>query len=252
MPRSSGPAPFVARRSLVASTALHAGAIGALAVVLGNAATAGWRSLRQPSRPSAITFAEATPPVAEPPLPAPEIVVEAVAPEIVEMRALAPDAPTLPPDPVVCREPSRESPPAIVWFAAVSQRAAAKPPPPAAAEQVPPDAPAAAPASDGAMVEPSPLASENAPPRYPFVAWRRGIEGAVVVELGIDREGVVTAARVVQSSGNRSLDEAARDRLATWRFAPARNPLGPVACTQRQTVVFRLRDRQVSVGAAAH
>ena len=94
---------------------------------------------------------------------------------------------------------------------------------------------------DGASVAPSAIPGRNVPPRYPFVAWRRHIEGTVVVDLDIDASGRVTATRLASSSGCRMLDDAAVQQLATWEFTPARGPLGPVSCTMRQEVVFRIR-----------
>lgn len=94
---------------------------------------------------------------------------------------------------------------------------------------------------DGATVQASAIPGRNLPPRYPFVARRRHIEGTVLVELDIDASGRVTATRLVTSSGCRMLDDAALQQLATWEFTPARGPLGPVSCTMRQPVVFLIR-----------
>jgi len=94
---------------------------------------------------------------------------------------------------------------------------------------------------DGANVQPSAVPGRNLPPRYPFVAWRRHIEGTVLVEMDIDASGRVTATRLVTSSGCRMLDDAALQQLATWEFTPARGPLGPVSCTMRQEVIFQIR-----------
>lgn len=89
-------------------------------------------------------------------------------------------------------------------------------------------------------VDASPLPGQNEPPRYPFVAWRRGIEGTVVIELAIDCAGIVATARIERSSGCLALDEAARTQLLRWRFAPARGPTGAIPTTHRQAVVFRI------------
>jgi protein TonB len=94
---------------------------------------------------------------------------------------------------------------------------------------------------DAASVQASVIPGRNLPPRYPFVAWRRHIEGTVVVEMDIDASGRVTATRLASSSGCRMLDDAAVQQLATWEFEPARGPLGPVSCTMRQPVIFQIR-----------
>jgi protein TonB len=94
---------------------------------------------------------------------------------------------------------------------------------------------------DGASVQASAIPGRNVPPSYPFVALRRHIEGTVVVEIDIDADGRVTATRLAASSGCKMLDDAAVQQLATWEFTPARGALGPVSCTMRQEVVFRIR-----------
>jgi protein TonB len=71
---------------------------------------------------------------------------------------------------------------------------------------------------------------------YPSEAIARGLEGEVAVLLIIDEGGQVTAARVEQSSGHASLDEAALRAVRTFKSLPADAP--------RQTVLpvrFRLR-----------
>ena len=129
----------------------------------------------------------------------------------------------------------------------VADVAAAAPPPAptqrvdwlAAIRRVPVPGQASVDAS-GANVEASPQHGENEPPDYPFVAFRRGIEGEVMVLLEIDESGVVTAAHVERSSGSSQLDDAALQKLATWRFEPARRAGRAVRGTWRQAVVFRI------------
>jgi protein TonB len=106
-----------------------------------------------------------------------------------------------------------------------------------------PEPPAAAPATTAAVTgdaHPTALADHNLPPPYPYAAWRRGIEGAVLVLLEIDAAGTVTAAHVERSSGSSVLDDAALRQLAGWKFAPARRSGRAVPGTFRQEVVFRL------------
>jgi len=102
------------------------------------------------------------------------------------------------------------------------------------------DEPAPQEAPAGALVQPSPLLGDNRPPLYPFVAWRRGIEGQVTVILEIDTTGEVEAAHVEQSSGSSLLDDAALSKLSSWRFRPAMQGGRAVRSTFRQVVIFRL------------
>ncbi len=103
----------------------------------------------------------------------------------------------------------------------------------------------------GGLVQPSPRASDNAPPRYPFVAWRRGIEGTVIVILEVDDRGAVTAAHVETSSGCGQLDDAALQALRRWRFTPAHRGDWAVRGTWRQTVEFRLTGDAVALPSVA-
>lgn len=61
----------------------------------------------------------------------------------------------------------------------------------------------------------------NQAPGYPLEAGRRNEQGLVVVRLHIGADGRVAFAEVLESSGFRSLDDAARSQLATWHFKPA-------------------------------
>ncbi|WP_197427156.1 energy transducer TonB [Noviluteimonas gilva] len=60
------------------------------------------------------------------------------------------------------------------------------------------------------------------PPAYPRDAMTRRIEGTVILEVLVGVDGVPLDVRVQTSSGNRSLDEAARKHiLKKWKFKPA-------------------------------
>lgn len=61
-----------------------------------------------------------------------------------------------------------------------------------------------------------------APPKYPRLARKRGIEGRVILQLIIDREGRVAQLRVEHSSGSKLLDRAAQKAVQRWRFVPAK------------------------------
>ncbi|NUS61949.1 MAG: energy transducer TonB [Lysobacter sp.] len=78
------------------------------------------------------------------------------------------------------------------------------------------------------VTPPGPLAGASleyvsaSPPPYPKDAPRRGIEGTVMLEVLVDVDGRPLDVRVQTSSGNRSLDEAARKHvLKRWMFKPA-------------------------------
>jgi len=69
--------------------------------------------------------------------------------------------------------------------------------------------------------------------------WRRHA-GVVLLECDVDAAGIVRSARVLQSSGCREMDEAARKALLAGRFEPAMEGGQPVAARLRQPVQFVL------------
>jgi len=61
-----------------------------------------------------------------------------------------------------------------------------------------------------------------APPAYPREALRVGAEGTVLLRVLVGEDGVPLEVSVERSSGNRSLDTAARSQvLRRWKFQPA-------------------------------
>jgi protein TonB len=60
------------------------------------------------------------------------------------------------------------------------------------------------------------------------MARTAGIEGQTVVEALVATDGSVSDARVLKSSGNASLDQAAVDAAMRSRFSPAKQRDKPV------------------------
>lgn len=70
-----------------------------------------------------------------------------------------------------------------------------------------------------------PVVILRVPPHYPEVARRRSIQGRVVLEAIVDREGRIESdITVLQSAA--MLDNAAIDALRQWRFTPGRDANG--------------------------
>lgn len=67
----------------------------------------------------------------------------------------------------------------------------------------------------------APVALNRIVPAYPRSARRKGHEGSVTVEFSIYNDGGVVAAEVAESSGHAELDRAALSAVETARFAPA-------------------------------
>jgi protein TonB len=77
-------------------------------------------------------------------------------------------------------------------------------------------------------------------PEYPPEAARRGAAGPVVLRIHVAASGAVTAVDILESSGAQELDRAARDRVLTWHFHPARRDGKPVDSVLFVPMRFRL------------
>lgn len=193
-----------------------------------------WRTPPGASRPTAVAQAEA---VALPRLvtvvpPAPiepevESVAEAPPAPVAPAVVPRPDPPTPMPEPrkqplaqapQLSRTPPVESPPPAApqeTQATQEQQASAATAPQLNAS---PPLPAAEPVE---VVSQAPRFREPpAAPVYPAQARRRNQQGQVLVEVRLDAEGEQREVRVVQSSGFTSLDRAALEAVADWKFQP--------------------------------
>ncbi len=95
-----------------------------------------------------------------------------------------------------------------------------------------PDAPPATPMTASAPALPSmrqqgqdarsPQTVYSPAPAYPATALRQQLTGRVVLRVTVDRDGTVSAARILTSSGHDELDMAALAAVRKWRFEPAR------------------------------
>jgi protein TonB len=62
----------------------------------------------------------------------------------------------------------------------------------------------------------------NPAPDYPPMALQRRWEGTVLLNVHVLPNGSAREITVIASSGHESLDDAAREAVAEWRFVPAR------------------------------
>lgn len=95
---------------------------------------------------------------------------------------------------------------------------------------------------DSAFQEPLfEVASLNNPsPQYPRSARRSGIEGKVMVEVEVSKNGMPKTVRVSQSSGYSMLDIAALKAIESWRFVPARRGFQTVDASVLVPVEFKI------------
>lgn len=91
----------------------------------------------------------------------------------------------------------------------------------------------------GSGVEPPRLLAE-VKPDYTEEARRRGIEGDVVMEIVVTRDGRVGEVRVLQGLGA-GLDQQAVAAVRRWRFAPGTRRGTPVDVMVEVAVEFKLR-----------
>ena len=140
-----------------------------------------------------------------------------------------------PPPPPEQKQPPQQAPAEVVKLAVVPQT----PPPvqialsvptvptPPTVDIQPPAAPPAPPVPSAppvsSMVKVGDIGTQMIsakPPRYPIEARRKHEQGTVVLSVTLGVDGRVTLVSIARSSGFASLDEAARNAVRAWRWAP--------------------------------
>lgn len=120
-------------------------------------------------------------------------------------------------------------PPPIPLVSAATVPVDPAPPPMIMAPPAPP-APPAAPAPP-AVVQGGDIGTQMIsakPPRYPIEARRKRQQGTVVLAITLGLDGRVANIAIARSSGFASLDDAARDAVRRWRWAPTIRDGAPV------------------------
>lgn len=84
------------------------------------------------------------------------------------------------------------------------------------------------------------MSLHNPKPPYPAAARRLGHEGRVVLQVVVSRDGHARILAVARSSGHATLDRAAAETVARWRFIPARRAGVAVDSMVTVPVTFRL------------
>ena len=97
-------------------------------------------------------------------------------------------------------------------------------------------------ARDAAMsegtVDTKPRVLARGPLQYPASAMKKHIKGYVVINLLIDTDGSIEAAKVLQSSPPGVFDAAALSGIRSWRFSPGKYKGRPVKVWAKQKVRF--------------
>jgi len=84
-----------------------------------------------------------------------------------------------------------------------------------------------------------PQAVQRGNPRYPHAAFRKGIEGSVLLEFSVDAGGRVVAPRVVDATPTGVFERAALDAVSEWTY----QPLGIETKGMKVRLTFRKRGR---------
>ncbi|MEA2047967.1 MAG: energy transducer TonB [Campylobacterota bacterium] len=87
-------------------------------------------------------------------------------------------------------------------------------------------------------VDTKPKVLSRSPMTYPKSAMKKRIKGYVVINLLIDTDGSIEAAKVLQSSPPGVFDSAALSGIRSWRFAPGKYKGRPVKVWAKQKVRF--------------
>ena len=124
-------------------------------------------------------------------------------------------APVAKAKPVVAAQPTQNQPVQAQPTEATRQSAAVR----AAAQAAPAKPVATKPVAEVLSRKPS-FREPPRQPNYPSQARRRNQQGVVLVEVRLDERGQQRSLNVLRSSGVESLDRAALEAVAKWRFRP--------------------------------
>jgi protein TonB len=97
--------------------------------------------------------------------------------------------------------------------------------------------------SSGADVDVIPQSVFSPSPNYPAAALQARREGRVVLRVRVAADGQVSRIGILTSSGDGSLDAAARSAVSRWRFEPARRAGIAVATEIAVPIRFEIRDK---------
>jgi protein TonB len=151
----------------------------------------------------------------EQPQPQPQPQRQAVVPRKAPVPKPATQAPEAKAKPALVAQPTQSQPVQAQPTKTTSQSPVVV----AAAQVVPTKSVAAQPAAEVFSAKPS-FRDPPRQPNYPAQARRRNQQGEVLVEVRLDALGRQRSLNVLRSSGVDSLDRAALEAVAQWRFRP--------------------------------
>ncbi len=90
------------------------------------------------------------------------------------------------------------------------------------------------------LVDKPSFAVKPTPIRYPRVARKKGLQGQVIVEVSIGKNGKQLSQTLVQSSGHAVLDNTALSTIAKWTFNTYELDGTPIVHRVRIPINFKL------------
>ena len=173
------------------------------------------REAPQVLRLAAVLQQAAPAPVKLPEQPQPQPQRQAVVPRNAPAPKPVVQAPVAKAKPAVAAQPTQNQPVSEQPTPAPSQPAAAV----ASAQTMPAKPVSTKPVTEVLSSKPS-FREPPRQPNYPSQARRRNQQGVVLVEVRLDERGQQRSLNVLRSSGVESLDRAALEAVAKWRFRP--------------------------------
>jgi protein TonB len=98
-------------------------------------------------------------------------------------------------------------------------------------------------AIEAMQADSAPMAMNRVPPPYPYLARRRGLEGAVRVRFLVTDRGEVKDINILEAKPPGVFEQTVLSTLPRWRFKPGRLEGHPVPVWVETTVRFNLEDR---------
>lgn len=92
-------------------------------------------------------------------------------------------------------------------------------------------------------VDKAPAVTARIPPTYPFLARRRGVEGAVQVRFLVTKEGRVQHLEIIKAQPQGVFEEAVLSSVRRWRFRPGVKDSQAVDTWVETTIRFELEGR---------
>ena len=77
-------------------------------------------------------------------------------------------------------------------------------------------------------------------PRFPNDLRRKGVTGYVILSVYVNAQGIVEAAKVLESKPPGAFDESALEAIRSWRFQPGEYQGGPVGNWSEQRIIYQL------------